>query len=148
MSKFESKVVAIPYSQQRVFNTLSDLSNLERVRSILPEEKVRDLKVSTDAVSLTVPPVGDVAFHIVERDEPKCVKFQTSTSPIPLTLWVQILPTAEGASKAKLTPTAEGASKAKLTLQAELNPFIKGMVQKPIQDALEKLADLLAGIPY
>lgn len=136
MSKFESKVVAIPYSQQRVFDTLSDLSNLERVRNILPEEKVRDLKVSTDAVSLTVPPVGDVAFQIVERDDPKCVKFQATTSPIPLTLWVQILPTAEEASKAKLT------------LQAELNPFIKGMVQKPIQDGLEKLADLLAGIPY
>ncbi len=136
MSKFESKVVAIPYSQQRVFDTLSDLSNLERVRNILPEEKVRDLKVSTDTVSLTVPPVGDVAFQIVERDDPKCVKFQATTSPIPLTLWVQILPTAEEASKAKLT------------LQAELNPFIKGMVQKPIQDGLEKLADLLAGIPY
>ena len=136
MSKFESKVVAIPYSQQRVFNTLSDLSNLERVRSILPEEKVRDLKVSTDAVSLTVPPVGDVAFHIVERDEPKCVKFQASTSPIPLTLWVQILPTAEEASKAKLT------------LQAELNPFIKGMVQKPLQEGIEKMAEMLAAIKY
>ena len=136
MSKFESKVVAIPYSQQRVYDTLSDLSNLEKVRGMLPEEKVRDLKVSTDAVSLNVPPVGDVAFHIVEREEPKCVKFQASTSPIPLTLWVQMLPTSEEASKAKLT------------LQAELNPFIKGMVQKPIQDALEKLADLLAGIAY
>lgn len=103
---------------------------------MLPEDKVRDLKVSTDAVSLNVPPVGDIAFHIVEREAPKCVKFQASTSPVPLTLWVQILPTSEDASKAKLT------------LHAELNPFIKGMVQKPIQDALEKLADLLAGIAY
>lgn len=136
MTKFESKVVAIPYSQLRVFDTLSDLSNLEKVRSMLPEDKVRDLKVNTDAVSLNVPPVGDIAFHIVEREAPKCVKFQASTSPVPLTLWVQILPTSEDASKAKLT------------LHAELNPFIKGMVQKPIQDALEKLADLLAGIAY
>ena len=136
MTKFESKVVTIPYSQQRVFDTLSDLSNLEKVRSMLPEDKVRDLKVSTDAVSLSVPPVGDIAFHIVEREAPKCVKFQASTSPVPLTLWVQILPTSEDASKAKLT------------LHAELNPFIKGMVQKPIQDALEKLVDLLAGITY
>ena len=136
MTKFESKVVTIPYSQQRVFDTLSDLSNLEKVRSMLPEDKVRDLKVSTDAVSLSVPPVGDIAFHIVEREAPKCVKFQASTSPVPLTLWVQILPTSEDASKAKLT------------LHAELNPFIKGMVQKTIQDALEKLADLLAGIAY
>lgn len=136
MNKFESKVVAIPYSQQRVYDTLSDLSNLEKVRGMLPEDKVRDLKVSTDAVSLNVPPVGDVAFHIVEREEPKCIKFQASNSPVPLTLWVQVLPTAEEASKAKLT------------LHTELNPFIKGMVQKPIQDGIEKLADLIAGIPY
>ena len=136
MTKFESKVVAIPFSQTRVYDTLSDLSNLDKVRGILPEEKVRDLKVSADSVSLNVPPVGDVAFHIVEREAPKCIKFQASTSPIPLTLWVQILPTDTDASKAKLT------------LHTELNPFIKGMVQKPIQDALEKLADLIAGIAY
>lgn len=136
MTKFESKVVAIPFSQTRVYDTLSDLSNLDKVRGMLPEEKVRDLKVSADSVSLNVPPVGDVAFHIVEREAPKCIKFQASTSPIPLTLWVQILPIDSDASKAKLT------------LHTELNPFIKGMVQKPIQDALEKLADLIAGIAY
>jgi hypothetical protein len=36
----------------------------------------------------------------------------------------------------------------KLTLRAELNPFIKGMVQKPIQEGLERLADLLGEIKY
>jgi hypothetical protein len=136
MSQFESKVVAIPYSQQRVYDMLSDLSHLEVVRGKLPEEKVKDLRVDTDSVSINVPPVGDVAFEIIERDQPKCVKFAATTSPIPLTLWIQILPTAEDASKVKLT------------LRAELNPFIKGMVQKPIQEGLERLADLLGEIKY
>lgn len=136
MSQFESKVVAIPYSQQRVYDMLSDLSHLEVVRGKLPEEKVKDLRVDTDSVSINVPPVGDVAFEIIERDQPKCVKFAATTSPIPLTLWIQILPTAEDASKVKLT------------LRAELNPFIRGMVQKPIQEGLERLADLLGEIKY
>ena len=136
MSQFESKVVAIPYSQQRVYDMLSDPSHLEVVRGKLPEDKVKDLKVDTDSVSINVPPVGDVAFEIVERDQPKCVKFAATTSPIPLTLWIQILPTAEEASKVKLT------------LRAELNPFIKGMVQKPIQEGLERLVDLLGEIKY
>lgn len=136
MSQFESKVVAIPYSQQRVYDMLSDLSHLEVVREKLPEDKVKDLRVDTDSVSINVPPVGDVAFEIVERELPKCVKFAATTSPIPLTLWVQILPTAEDASKVKLT------------LRAELNPFIKGMVQKPIQEGLERLADLIGEIKY
>lgn len=136
MNQFESRIVSIPYSQQRVYQTLSDLSNLEKVRSMLPEDKVKDLKVDSDAVSLNVSPVGDVAFHIVEREEPKCVKFQASSTPIPLTLWVQMLPVDEDACKVKLT------------LRTELNPFIKGMVQKPIQEGIDRLADLLGDISY
>lgn len=136
MNQFESHIVAIPYSQERVYGTVSDLTNLEKVRKVLPEDKVRDLKVDTDAVSLHVSPVGDVAFHIIEREEPKCVKFQASSSPIPLTLWVQIVSTETEACKVKLT------------LRTELNPFIRGMVEKPIQEGIDRLADLLSEIPY
>ena len=47
-----------------------------------------------------------------------------------------------------MLPAAEEASKAKLTLEAELNPFIKGMVQKPLQEGIEKMAVMLASIKY
>ena len=30
----------------------------------------------------------------------------------------------------------------------DLNPFIKGMVAKPLKEGVEKLADMLAMIPY
>ena len=136
MNQFESKVVNIPYSQQRVYDMLSDLSHLEKVKDRIPEDKVKELKFDRDTVSINVAPVGDIAFKIIEREEPKCVKLETTTSPIPLTLWVQMLPTAEEASKMKLT------------LRTELNPFIKGMVQKPLQEGLEKMAEMLAQISY
>ena len=136
MNQFESHVVAIPYSQQRVYDMLSDLSHLDRVKDRLPQDKVKDLRFDRDSVSVNVPPVGDIAFNIIEREEPKCVKLEASTSPIPLTLWIQILPTSDEASKMKLT------------LRTELNPFIKGMVQKPLQEGIEKIADMLATINY
>ena len=136
MNQIESKVVNIPYSQQRVYDMLSDLSHLEKVKDRIPEDKVKELKFDRDTVSINVAPVGDIAFKIVEREEPKCVKLEATTSPIPLTLWVQMLPTAEEASKMKLT------------LRTELNPFIKGMVQKPLQEGLEKMAEMLAAINY
>lgn len=136
MSQFESKVVAIPYSQQRVYDLLSDLSHLERVKERIPQEKVKDLRFDQDTVSINVSPVGDIAFRIIEREEPKCIKLEATTSPIPLTIWVQVLPTADDASKMKLT------------LRTELNPFIKGMVQKPLQEGIEKMAEMLASINY
>ncbi len=136
MNQFESKVVAIPYSQQRVYDMLSDLSHLESVKDRIPQDKVKELKFDSDSVSINVPPVGDIAFKIIEREEPKCIKLEATTSPIPLTIWVQMLPTAEEASKMKLT------------LRTKLNPFIKGMVQKPLQEGIEKMAEMLASIRY
>ena len=44
MSNFESSVKVIPYSQERVYNKLSDLSNLEAVKDRLPKDKVQDLR--------------------------------------------------------------------------------------------------------
>ena len=136
MSQFESQVVAIPYSQQRVYDMLSDLSHLESVKDRIPQDKVQDLTFDRDTVSVNVAPVGDIAFKIIEREEPKCVKLEATTSPIPLTIWIQMLPTAEEASKMKLT------------LRTELPIFMKGMIQKPLQEGLEKIADMLAAIKY
>ena len=36
----------------------------------------------------------------------------------------------------------------KVTVKAELNPFIKAMVEKPLQEGVEKIADALAQVHY
>ena len=136
MSQFESQVVAIPYSQQRVYDMLSDLSHLESVKDRIPQDKVKELKFDRDTVSISVAPVGDIAFKIIEREEPKCVKFETVQSPVPFNVWVQVLPVDENNSKMKVT------------VKAELNPFIKSMVEKPLQEGVEKIAEALAQIKY
>ena len=85
---------------------------------------------------MNVPPVGSIRLRIVDRDEPKCIKFETEQSPVPFNFWIQILPVTETTSKMKLT------------IKADLNPFIKGMVKKPLQEGIEKIADALQMIEY
>ncbi len=136
MSKFESSIKQIPFSQQSVYNMLSDLQNIERVKDRIPEDKVKDLKFDSDSVSINAAPVGEVKLRIVEREEPKCVKFESVQSPIPVKLWVQMLPVTETSCKIKLT------------IDAELNPFIKAMVSGPLKDGIEKVADALSMINY
>ncbi|MBQ9215972.1 MAG: SRPBCC family protein [Prevotella sp.] len=135
-SKFESSVKHIPYSQQAVYNNISDLSNLEKVRDRIPEDKVSDFSFDSDTVSLQVAPVGELKLRICDREEPKCVKFETVQSPVPFNIWIQVLPIDEQNSKMKVT------------VKAELNPFIKGMVEKPLQEGVEKIADALAQVHY
>lgn len=52
MTKFESGVKVVPASQEAVYEKLSDLSNLEKVKDRLPEDKVKNL--SFDAESMTI----------------------------------------------------------------------------------------------
>jgi hypothetical protein len=51
-------------------------------------------------------------------------------------LWIQVLPVNESSSKMRLT------------IDADVPFFLKGVVATPLQEAVEKLADALASIPY
>lgn len=135
MTTFESSVRQIPHSQQAVYNMLSDLSNIDRVKDRIPADKLNDLTFDADSMSISTP-MGAVKLKIVDREEPKCIKFETEQSPLPFNFWIQILPVTDTTCKMKLT------------IKAELNPFIKGMVSKPLQEGIEKIADALQMINY
>ena len=158
MTKFESTVKQIHFSQSSIFMKLADMRNLESLKEHVsdpsfieqlrasgkaPEDKlaqmldlVQKLVFTTDAISITDSPIGNLTLRIVDREEPKCVKFELQGAPIAANLWIQILPITAYESKMKCT------------IGAELNFFMKQMAKKPLQEGVEKLADMLAMIPY
>ncbi len=139
--QYESSVKFVPYSQERVYNKLSDLNNLESVRERLDmvkdklEGKLEDMSFDRDSLTLKVQGIS-LTLRIIEREPMKCIKFEGDKSPIPLNLWIQILPVSE--TEAKL----------KVTIRSEVNMFMKAMVSKPLSEGVEKIADMLSMIPY
>ncbi len=158
MAKYESSIKQVGSPQSRVYTRLSDLSNLAQLKEKLDDpaaveqlkatggvndeqlEKVRQqlesVEFTTDSISANIPAVGSVEVRIVEREPEKCIKLETTQSPIPMKLWIQLLPVTDETSKMKLT------------VDASLNPFIKVIVEKPLKQGLERLADVLSKIPY
>ena len=136
MTKFESSVKQIPYPVEDVYRNISDLNNLERVRDRIPEDKLNSFSFDSDSVSVNVAPVGDLRLRIIEREENKCIKFETVQSPLPFNLWIQVLPVSATESKMKVT------------VQADIPFMLKGMVAGPLQDGVEKIADALSKIPF
>ncbi len=136
MTKFESSIKQVAAPQAAVYAKLSDLNHLKALKDRLPEDKVKGLSFDADTLSVEMAPVGKITLQIVEREPEKCIKFGTVTSPLPFNLWIQIVPVTEQECKIKLT------------IGIELNPFIKNMVQGPLQDGLEKMVSMLAMIPY
>ncbi len=133
--KIESTIRQIAYPQQAVYDMLSDLSNVERVKGMIPEDKVKDLTFDTDSISVATQ-MGSVKLVIVDRVEPKEIKFESQESPLPFNFWIQVLPVTDTTSKMKLT------------IKADVNPFVGGMVKKPLKEGIERIADALQMIQY
>ena len=135
-TKYESSIREIPYPQEAVYHRLSDLALGEEVRDRLPEEQREEIIFENDSITMSVPPVGSISIRICDREAPKTIKYETVSSPLPFNLWVQLLPVTETSCKMKLT------------IKADLNPFVRGMISKPLQAGLEKLADAIAAGTY
>ncbi len=136
MTEYVSEVKQIPHGDTVVFGVLSNLQNLERVKEWLPMDGMGDFTFDSDAVSFRVDPVGEVTFRVVERQPNKLIKFQAERLPLPVFLWIQLVSKSE-------TDTW-----LRITVRAEMNSLIKGMVDKPLREALEKLSDGLSKLPY
>ena len=135
-SKFESSIKQIPYPQEAVYRNISDLRNLDKVKDRVPEDKINEFSFDEDTVAINVAPVGELKLRICDREEPKCVKFETIQSPVPFNVWIQILPVDEQNSKMKVT------------VKADIPIMLKALVSGPLQDGVDKVADALSQIPY
>lgn len=153
VSKFESEVKYLSLPQAEVFHRFSDLSNLnvikerlndpavlERIGDQVPADKLEMLKQYAEGVECECDalhinsPMGKISLRIVERDEPKCLKLASENSPVPIYVWIQLLPNGETGSKMRVT------------VGAEVNFFMKGMVAKPLQQAADGLANILSAV--
>lgn len=156
MTKYESEVEYILHSNAKVYSVLSDLSNLQklaagftdaekrkRIVEQVGEEKVakteemlRKLQATPDSVTIEAPMVGNVTLNIVERDEPKLIKFEAAGLPVSVCMWIQILPTDDASCKIKVT------------LGADVNFLFKGMADQYLPSGAKNVARILATLPY
>lgn len=139
MTEFVSSIKEIPCNDERIFGTLSDLSNLERIKKLVrAEDKLADFSFEHDSFSFSVDPVGKVRFRIVDREPNKTIKFvmDNSSIPIPIEILVQ------------MSHVAENETRMKVTLFTELNPLARRVFSNPLQSAVDKIAKTLASLPY
>ena len=158
MTKYESQIYTVNATQQHAYERMANLKNFEALRQIMeqPEfverlmanvpaehagkvtpEKIEEVRrlfenvvFSEDAVSFDAK-LGLITLAITEREEPKLVKLQGVGTPIDVTLWVQLLPL--GAYQSKM----------KVTIGADVNFFIRKMVEKYLKQAPDGIASFL-----
>ena len=137
MNTYESHIAKVAADATAIYAVISDLRNIERVRDLIPKDKVQEMETDADFVRLKVDGLGQkVVFRIVDRIENDTVKFGVENLPIEGNFWIQI------------KQVAPHDSRIKLTLKAELPMMISMMAGKKIQEGIDQAADMMAKMPF
>ncbi len=129
--KIESKTVEVAASPQAVFEYLSDLNNFE---NLLPEGRISDWESRTDYCSFKVQGTATIDLQLIEAKSPNYLLLKSGDrSPFPLELNIHL--TEHGA-----------ATSAFQIMNAEINPFLKMMVEKPLTNLFDYIADRLQAV--
>lgn len=135
--KYESKIGQIAANDAAVFSVLSNLENINRFRDVIPQDKIKDLEISSDRIRFKVDGLGQkIAIAIVEKEEYKLVKYGAESLPIPLNVWIQ------------LKQVAEMDTRIRITIKTDMPVMFKMMFDKKIQQGLDQAIDMLCQVPY
>ena len=135
--KYESKIGQIAANDAAVFSVLSNLENINRFRDVIPQDKIKDLEISSDRIRFKVDGLGQkIAIAIVEKEEYKLVKYGAESLPIPLNVWIQ------------LKQVAEMDTRIRITIKTDMPAMFKMMFDKKIQQGLDQAVDMLCQVPY
>ena len=136
-SKYESKISSAPCSAQQIYRVLSDMRSLERVRDLIPQDKVQEMDIEPDRVRMKVDGLAQkITIAIVDRIENDTIKFGLEGIPMDGNFWIQLK---------EVSPTD---TRIKLTVKADIPFMFKFMIEKKLQTGLDQAADMLAQFPY
>ena len=135
--KYESKIGQITANDAAVFAVLSNLENINHFRDVIPQDKIRELEVSSDRIRFKVEGLGQkIAIVILEKEEYKTIKFGAENMPIPFNIWIQ------------LKQVAELDTRIRITIKTDMPAMFKMMFDKKMQQGLDQAVDMLCQVPY
>jgi carbon monoxide dehydrogenase subunit G len=131
MTKIESKAVEIARPAQELYSFLQDMNNFQQ---LLPQDRISDWKSDGTSCSFKVQGAATIGLQLDGGTAPGHLKLKaTERSPFPFTLDVYLKENG-------------GVTTAHQEFNADLNPFIKMMVEKPLKNLFDHIADRMKAI--
>lgn len=124
-TKLQSQEVAIDKPAEGIYNFLTNLNNFEK---LMPSE-VSDWKSTIEECTFTLKGMPSIGFMILEQTPSTHIVYK-GIGKLPAAVFLKVA----------INPNGDKACRAQLFLEAELNPMLKMMVEKPLTKFLDVLA--------
>jgi hypothetical protein len=136
MTEFISEHKTIPHNRKLIYNALSNMNNLAKAKERFSHERLQDFSFDRDSCSFSISPFGQLRVVVVDKNAPETIQWAVEKAPVDANLLVRLIPENENETRVQLT------------VEANLNPMLKAMVAKPLQEGINQIADMLTVIPY
>ena len=144
-TRYVSDIKIVNNNQEIIYNYLSNFENLSKyvndgllskMTEQVPQIQISNFESDADSCRFQING-SDAEIRITERDPFKTIKIVSSGSmPVEIKFWIQLLPSSEYETKLRLT------------LDADMSMMIKMLVNKKLEEGINRLADTLATLPY
>ena len=135
--KYESAVTKVSASATQIYSVFSNLKNLERVKDLIPKDKVQELEIEDESVRMKVDGLGQkITIRIVDKTENEVIKYGAEGIPMQMNFWIQ------------MKEAAPMDTRIKLTLKADIPMMFKMMLDKKIQQGIDQAAAMIAQFPF
>ncbi len=135
--KYESKIGQAQANAADIFAVLTNLENLQRFAEHIPQDKVKELEVTRDAIRFKVDGLGaKISIGIVDQEQDKMIKYGAQNLPIPLTAWIQ------------LKQVEEMNTRMRITIKTDIPAMFRMMLDSKLQQGLDQAVDMLCQIQY
>lgn len=125
MTNYKSNLITVQKTQSEVFNFLSDYNNFGK---LMPEQVTNWQSTDTEC-SFTIQGMASLQMKIVERRANDLISMESfGKTPIKFTLFVNI------------AAINDESCTALVSIDADINPMLKMMLDKPLSNLVEKLA--------
>jgi hypothetical protein len=131
LTKIESEKVEIGNAAENIFNYLSDFNNFEK---LMPSQ-VTNWTSTTDECSFTINGMATIGMKIIEKAPFSKISI-ISNGKVPFEFKLFVLITEKDA----------GNCVGQLTFESDMNPMIKMMVEKPLGNFFNMLAQKMKDI--
>lgn len=135
--KYESKIVSNSSAVASIYHICSNLTHLDRVKGLIPEDKIKELECQEDFVRFKVDGLGQkIGIRIIDKEDDNYVKFGIENAPVDGNFWIQ------------MKAADEHNTHIRLTVKADLPLMFKAMLGSKIQTGLDQAADMLSKLPF
>jgi carbon monoxide dehydrogenase subunit G len=124
MDNFESREARVNYSEDVIYRFVTDIRNFER---FVPGDMVKNWQATKDSCSFEVPYACKTGFSITQKEPYSEVNYAGRGMNTDFIIKIRVLEKAENKTIVKVI------------VQAQLNPMIKMIVAKPLEQFLEKM---------